>query len=589
MIIIDGLPPLTSYAYAIRAFDAAGNASPNSVLVSFRTLSPPVSFRYTGATSLPANFPLQLRFFANANPVATFSVVSGPPDLTVDPETGLASWMPSPADVGTHTLVVRATNSGGTVDLSVDLTVNPDVPQLSVQYVPGAGGLNDAVAGSPWAAQVNDGSHTPSTFEIVSAPAGMTIDAVTGELSWLPTADDAGLRSVMVLATNAASSTEITFEFYIHFTGPISNLQVTGLTDLHPTAIWSPPVGEGADRTAGYTIVARARYRYGRSWRTHQVSYQTDAENPAITLADLVSGRTYTLYVNAVDEADNRSLTNSPGLEFVPRPGLPSVGWTIGNANGNSSVIAGQQAVVQFTEHNPAFGPVSYSTVSAPAGFVLNAITGEGSWTPTATDVGTIPVTIRATNQIGSRDITLNFFVKFSGPVRNPFATRDGNSASAGWQPPLDNILPVTNYRVTMHWQWSSRSYSRPMTTTSTSHAFGLIPTGAVWHKGVTITPIDSSGRAGVSTSLIPYNGALPAGLPPADPAWIEQVAVGADGIPVVEIRGPVGVVVDAEVSSDLSTWDTLDTVTIDDDGVALCPDSVSQNAKQSFYRLKYP
>lgn len=140
-----------------------------------------------------------------------------------------------------------------------------------------------------------------------------------------------------------------------------------------------------------------------------------------------------------------------------------------------------------------------------------------------------------------------------------------------------------------MHWQWSSRSYSRPMTTTNTSLSYSLIPTGAVWHKGVTITPLDADGRAGVSTPVIPYNGALPAGIPPADPAWIESVTVDPGGIPLLEIRGVVGVVADLEVTNDFSLWDPIETVTIGEDGVVVCPDLTSQSAPQSYYRLQVP
>lgn len=588
-VTIGGLPPLTSYSYVVRAFDAAGNQSPNSMLVSFRTLSPPVNFRYTGTTSLPANFPLALQFFASANPAATFSVVSGPAGLSVDPVTGVANWTPTPADIGPHALLVRAENSGGSAELSVTLTVRPDVPQLSVQFIPGAGGARDAVAGFPYAARILDGSHTPSTFALVSAPAGMSIDPTNGLISWLPTPDDAGQKSVTVRATNAASSAEIIFEFYCHFTGPVSNIQVTGLTDLNPTATWSPPVGVGADRTAGYTIVARGRYRSGRAWRTQTLSFESDGATPSITLTGLVSGRSYSLYVNAIDEADHRGLANSNGVPFVPRPALPAIGWAITNASGGTAVIAGQQALVTLTDLNPTFGPTSYSVITAPAGFVLDSVTGQGNWTPTAADVGTASVTVRAVNTIGAKDVTFSFPVYFSGPVRNATATRTGDVAEANWQPPTDNALPVSSFRVTMHWQVSSRSYSRAMTTTGTSLSFGLTPTGAVWHKGVTITPLDAAGRAGVSTPLIPYNAALPAGLPPADPAWIEQVAIAPDGTPIVEIRGLAGVVAELQVSDDLVDWDFVETVTLGEDGLAQCPDLAGQSAPRGFYRVVIP
>jgi hypothetical protein len=588
-VTITGLLPLTTYIWAVRAFDAAGNPSANSPLITFKTLSPPTNLRYTGATSLPANFPLQLQFYVNANPEAAFSIVSGPAGLTVDPETGVASWMPSPADIGTHTLLVRASNTNGTADLSVDITVRPDVPVLSVQFVQGAGGMRDALAGSPWTAQVHDASHTPSTYQIISPPAGMTLDSATGQLAWTPTPDDAGTRTIVVRATNAAASTDITLEFYVHFTGSVSNVQVTGLTDLHPTASWSPPVGIGSDRVAGYTIVARSRYRYGRAWRTHQMSYQTDGETTSVVLTGLLAGKSYTLSVNAIDDADNRGLANTPAPSFVSNPGLAVVSWTIANANGSAGVVAGQQAIVQFTEHNSVFGPATYAIVSAPAGFVMHPTTGTGSWTPAVSEIGTVPVTIRVTNQIGPRDVTVSFLVNFSGPVLNAAATSNGSTATATWEPPAHSALPVAGYRVTMHWQWGSRSYSRSMTTTDTSLNFGLVPTGAVWHKGVTITPLDADGRTGVSTPLIAYNGTLPAGLPPADPPWVEQVVVGAGGIPLIEVRGPVGSVVEIEVSSDLITWDLFETLTITDEGVLSCPDTISQNAKQMFYRVKSP
>lgn len=583
---ITGLAPLTTYTYAVRAFDAAGNQSTNSRLITFKTLSPPASLRYVGVTNLPANFPLQLQFLANANPAATFLLVSGPEGLAVDAESGVATWMPTPADVGVHALVVRATNTVGAAEISVSIHVRPDAPQLTVQYIAGAGGLRNAVAGAPWSAQVVDGSRTPSAFALGSAPPGMTIDAATGVLSWLPTPDDAGQKLVIVRAANAASTSEIRLEFYCHFTGPISNLLVTGLTDLAPTASWSAPAGPGSDRAAGYVIVATARYRSGRTYRTHQVTYETAADSPTVQLTGLVSGRTYTLVVSAIDEADHLGVASTPAVSFTPRPALPNLGWSITNASGGSAIIAGQEAIVQFTNLLVGFDPTTYSIVTAPAGLSLDAATGLARWTPTLADVGPVPITIRAVNQIGPRDVTVNLVVYFSGPVLNAVATRVGDVATAQWLPPSDNVFPVAGYRVTMHWQWGSRSYSRSMTTAGTTLPFGLVPTGAVWHKGVTIAPLDESGRVGVSTALIPYNGALPEGLPPADPAWIEQLALAPDGTPVVEVRGLPGVTVDVEVSDDLEIWGVAASVTVGENGVLQCPDTEGQNARRGFYRV---
>jgi hypothetical protein len=112
---------------------------------------------------------------------------------------------------------------------------------------------------------------------------------------------------------------------------------------------------------------------------------------------------------------------------------------------------------------------------------------------------------------------------------------------------------------------------------------------GGTSPSGAKVVPKLPNGAAGWSTAFDIDVTRIPAGLPPADPAWIEGFTMGPDGIPLVEVRGPVGAVVEVEVSGDLAIWDPLETVAIGDDGVAECPDSVSRNARQSFYRLKLP
>lgn len=58
---------------------------------------------------------------------------------------------------------------------------------------------------------------------------------------------------------------------------------------------------------------------------------------------------------------------------------------------------------------------------------------------------------------------------------------------------------------------------------------------------------------------------------------------------PVLEIREPVGAVVEVEVSGDLLNGDPLETVTIGDEGVTLCPDPECRNTRSGFYPVKIP
>ncbi len=517
-VTITGLEPLSSGGYAVRAVDAAGNVSGFSAIVSVQTLSAPTgfSYRYNGQAgsliSLPANSLLEFNLVSSANPSATYSLVSGPQDMLMDPTSGIVQWTPSAADVGIHTALFQATNSVGSSELSVDITVESDVPRLSVQFNPNTGGARYAVAAVPFTAQVNDASNTPPTFELILSPTGMAIDAATGFITWLPSPSDTGLTTVTVRSSSSAGSTDLTFDFYTHFTAAVSNILVIDLTALNPTATWVAPTGAGSDLVAGYSIVASARYRWGRSWRTETIPYDSSGAGTQFELTGLTAGRLYTLTINAYNAAGERGLKNPDLVQFTHVPSLPAISWTVQNELGGSEIIAEKAVVIQLTDSNVTSSPSTYSIVTAPAGLTLDPVTGQALWTPSAADVGSVPVTLRATNSVGPRDVIININVLFSGQVLNASASRVGTSTagSASWLPPADNVLPVASYKITRHWTWSGRPRSVSWSVTETSIQFSIYPTGAVSHKGITIAPVDALGRIGATTPLIPYNTTAP-------------------------------------------------------------------------------
>jgi hypothetical protein len=60
----------------------------------------------------------------NPSMTPTYSLVSGPAGMTVDPTTGMVTWTPTEAQVGTQSMDFRVTNSAGTADLPLTLTVS---------------------------------------------------------------------------------------------------------------------------------------------------------------------------------------------------------------------------------------------------------------------------------------------------------------------------------------------------------------------------------------------------------------------------------------------------------------------------------
>ncbi|QDS97663.1 putative Ig domain-containing protein [Adhaeretor mobilis] len=510
---LTGLEELTSFKLVVRAVDAEGNHSTNSNQVIATTQSAPTIRYYqdgaiNGEVQATANFPLEVRLTAAANPAPTYAKISGPATLNVDPTTGLVAWTPTAGDVGMTTVVIEATNSVGSSQISIPINVAADLPVVSYQFNPNGGGARLGLPGELLEIQVIDSSNTPSTFELFTAPSEMTIDPNSGLISWTPTVADAGPTTLTVRATNSAGSTERTIEFLTYFTGSVSDIAVTGLVDqLNPTLTWTAPTGLGAEDVAGYSIQLTTRYRRGRAWRTERINFDSPGTATSIDLTGLTIGRTYKVYVNAYNADGEKGLFSSEQVEFRSTPALPIVSRTVQNPNGGP-IVANQPIVIQLTDSNP--DPSTLELVSGPANLTFNTATGLATWTPTAAQVGQQTVTFRATNSVGPRDVVVGINVLFTGPVTNISAVRavGTNQATVTWTAPTDNVEPIAHYRITQHWKWSSRRRTRTIIVPATdlSATVFLSPTGAVWHRGVTVTPVSESGLWGPTSLLTPYS-----------------------------------------------------------------------------------
>ncbi len=125
-----------------------------------------------------------------------------PSDMSWNQEMGQIRWTPTIDDLGSYTFFIQARDLTGRVASErVDLTVvamNNAAPTITSQP--------EIVAAfdSPYSYDVEatDPDGDPLTFSLGTAPAGMTIDANSGVISWTPTAADEGQPMVSVLVND---------------------------------------------------------------------------------------------------------------------------------------------------------------------------------------------------------------------------------------------------------------------------------------------------------------------------------------------------------------------------------------------------
>lgn len=138
----------------------------------------------------------------------TYSISSAiPTGVTINSSTGEISWS-SAVLAGTYTLVVKATNSVGTISFSYVLTVNNTATvtaPTSLVYNPATSVSTVGTAGNSATPSINNGLGTITYSLTGTIATGISIDPASGVISWT-TALAAGSYTLSIKATNSAGS-----------------------------------------------------------------------------------------------------------------------------------------------------------------------------------------------------------------------------------------------------------------------------------------------------------------------------------------------------------------------------------------------
>jgi N-acetylneuraminic acid mutarotase len=596
-ITVNGLTQNKSYSLYVTASDAAGNRSAYSPVVHVIPGAAPFGLSAVETSpnsglgsynlAVRANHTVNVQLSATSYVAETFGLVNAPATMTIDPNSGVVSWSPGAADLGTTAVTFTATNQFGTTSATMTFNVSPDTPIPDFLFTNTDSPTFDMV-GYPVSLQIIDHSNTPSTFSIVSgAPAGMTIDQNTGVVNWIPTPDEAGNPQVTFQVTNIFGSATLLLGPVITLASAPQNVQIVGGDTWSPTLTWSPPA-YNADLVAGYDILmisndgyTQTLYQYGNVtsapiYMAAGVNYSVNVEavdasghvgnfgsafidyNPTVPnpyVFVLSNNGTPTTQVGQAvslqlwDQAtvlpDTDTLVSGPdGAQFDPTSGL--VTWTptpaqlgfqsfvfnVTNSSGSATVsqqiyvgpattdtnppnptyaftsnngagyaVVGQQVTIQVTDQNTA-QPSMFQLSSGPAGMTIDPETGVLTWTPTLADLGYAYPTVMVYNSAGITSVYPTINVVFASSVTNISAV---GSLSAGtidvsWDDPLIASEPLAGYDVYL---FGIDTSGNPVETAvfvpygTKSISFSTLP--GVGSYSVTVVAVDASGNEGAN------------------------------------------------------------------------------------------
>jgi hypothetical protein len=149
----------------------------------------------------------------DAGATLSWELLGGPAGLAVSAD-GVLTWTPGTGAAGPNPVSVRVTDDtarSAEASFSINVTVLPPAPLANA--APRLTVPDDLVlpVGTPLAAASSATDPDPGdtlTYALIDGPAGMTIDAGTGGLSWTPGADQAGRADVVIQVTDAAGASD---------------------------------------------------------------------------------------------------------------------------------------------------------------------------------------------------------------------------------------------------------------------------------------------------------------------------------------------------------------------------------------------
>jgi hypothetical protein len=165
-----------------------------------------------------------------------------------------------------------------------------------------------AIVGEPFTYNIDAIGNPAPQFSLIAGPAGMSVDANSGVVSWTPAAGDEGVVTVTVRATNSQGSADHTFSVQVYPAGTdllppsvVRTLVASNITADGCTLTWEAAIDNVG--VVGYLILAQ---RLGRG-NSLFIAGNSAGPGTTHTITTLKPGTGYRLWVAPYDAAGNRA------------------------------------------------------------------------------------------------------------------------------------------------------------------------------------------------------------------------------------------------------------------------------------------
>ncbi|MDX1929688.1 MAG: putative Ig domain-containing protein [Pirellulaceae bacterium] len=335
------------------------------------------------------------------NDLLTYTMLSGPANAAITNE-GFISW--TPTDLGPHSITVRvADNRGGNDEHSYTINVGASPVTGSVRFT--SSPVSNAVVDRVYA--YDTVALGAKQFQLLAAPIGMSIDPVLGRVRWRPTSEQLGLTTVRIEATDELGNT---------------SEQSVALTvrrsDRLPSIISVPPTQIAVGST--YIYVVQADNPSGNplvySLSAAPLGMSINSQTGAMSWTPAASQIGSQSVILRVTDGTNNFLTQSFALQVTASsPNRQPLATSTPPQDATSATPLNYR----FTAVDPDGDNLVYSVVSGPSGLSIDAATGVLTWTPTTAQIGTVAVTLKASDPLGAAAVQ-SFLIDVRGANRAP-------------------------------------------------------------------------------------------------------------------------------------------------------------------------